>query len=131
MSSRQYAQGLFAALQGQKEAVVKDALRNFVRILDRDQALGRSSEIIDHFQEIWDGEQGLIAAEVTSARPLDKAARNLLVDYLKNKTEAQDIDLSEKIDASLLGGFLLRYGSQVLDGSLQNSLQSLKNKISN
>ncbi|MFA5184837.1 MAG: ATP synthase F1 subunit delta [Patescibacteria group bacterium] len=131
ISVRQYAQGLFAATSGASEAEVKTALKNFVLILDRDRVLGKAAEIIACFREIWEKEHGELAAELTSARELGAAAKELIVAYLKNKTQAKKVQLTEIIDKSLIGGFILNYESRVIDGSLKSSLASLKNKISN
>jgi F-type H+-transporting ATPase subunit delta len=131
ISVRQYAAALFAATSGKKEAEVKAALKNFVMILYRDRALSKAAEIISCFREIWDQANGELSVELASARVLDKATKELVITYLKDETKAQKVVLTENIDKSLLGGFVLRYDSRVIDGSLKNSLAELKNKISN
>ena len=131
ISTRQYAQSLFEATSGQNEAAVSAALKNFVLILSRDHVLNKAPEIIACFQEIWDQANGELKAEVAVARPLGKSSKDLIVEYLKSRTDAKKINLSEITDQSLVGGFVLRYDSKVIDGSLKNSLQELKNKISN
>lgn len=131
ISTRQYAQSLFEATSGQKEAALSAALKNFVFILNRDHVLNKAPEIIKCFQEIWDQASGEVAAEVTTARALGKSSQELVVNYLKSRTDAKKINLSSVIDKSLIGGFILRYESKVIDGSLKNSLATLKNKISN
>jgi len=54
----------------------------------------------------------------------------MVVDYLKVKTGAKKVILDEEIDKKLIGGFVLRYNSKVVDASLKTSLEDLKNKIS-
>ncbi|MFA5155020.1 MAG: F0F1 ATP synthase subunit delta [Patescibacteria group bacterium] len=131
ISARQYAAGLFAALEGQDAAGVKKVLKNFVERLARDRALSQAAAIIAAFQEIRDQAYGELSAELVSARDLGSAGKEMIIDYLKGRTRAKTVRLSEKTDPGLLGGFVLSYDSRVLDGSLRSSLASLKNKISN
>lgn len=131
ISIRQYAQSLFEATSGKDGKDLAAALKNFVVILNRDRVLNKAPEIIKCFQEIWDQANGEVAATVSTARALDKSSQELIVNYLKSRTDAKKINLSSVIDKSLIGGFILRYESKVIDGSLKNSLATLKNKISN
>jgi len=131
ISIRQYAQSLFEATSDKDGKALAAALKNFVVILNRDRVLNKASEIIKCFQEICDQATGEMAVEVTTARALNKSSQDLIVNYLKSRTDAKKINLSSIIDKSLIGGFILRYDSKVIDGSLKNSLVTLKNKISN
>lgn len=131
ISVQQYAASLFDSVSGKTEKEVKAALKNFVAILGKNRELNKEEAIIEAFNELWNREHGEVIATLTSARELGSAARETVVDYLKEKTAAKKITLNENIDKSLIGGFVLRYDNKVMDGSLKNSLASLKNKISN
>lgn len=131
ITAQQYAQGLYDSVAGKSEKETKAILKNFVALLGRNRELNKEAAIIKAFGEIWNKEHGEVAATLSSARELGPSARETVVGYLKAKTGASKILLEEEIDKDLLGGFVLRYGSKVLDGSLKNSLAGLKNKISN
>lgn len=129
ISVQQYARGLYDSVVGKSEKEAKAILNNFVAVLGRNRELNKEAAIIAAFTDIWNGEHGEIAATLSSARELGPVARETVVDYLKEKTAAKKIILEENIDKGLLGGFVLRYGSKVLDGSLKSSLESLKIKL--
>lgn len=131
ISVQQYAQSLFDSVAGKSEKEVKAILKSFVAILGRNRELNKEAAVVTAFLEIWNHEHGEVVATLESARELGLAARDTVLNYLKEKTGAKKIILNENIDKELIGGFVLRYGSKVLDGSLKNSLNSLKNKISN
>jgi F-type H+-transporting ATPase subunit delta len=126
ISVQQYARSLYDSVAGKSEKEVKVVLNNFVAVLGRNRELNKEAAIIAAFTDIWNSEHGEIAATLSSARELGPTARETVVDYLKEKTAAKKIILEENIDQDLLGGFVLRYGSKVLDGSLKSSLESLK-----
>lgn len=131
ISKQQYAQSLYEAISDKSNKEVKAVIASFVLILAQHHDLDRGAEIIENFQELWSLERGELVAELTSARRLEPTVRAAIINYLKNKTGASNIDLQEKIDVNLIGGFVLWYNNSVLDGSLRNSLTDLKNKISN
>ena len=130
ISVSQYARALFEMTSSCSEKELKKNLANFVLILNRDRALGKISEIIKSFNDIWSIEKGELSAELSSARDLGPATKDSIVEYLKNKTGAKKINLYEKSDTELIGGFILRYNSYIIDGSLKNTLNNLKNKSS-
>jgi len=130
-NAKQYARGLYEALVGQSSAEVKVVLKNFVALLGRRRELAKSEEILVRFSEIWNQEKGELDAELASARELGPTAKEAVVDYLKNKTGAKSVRLQESVQPELIGGFVLRYDGRIVDGSLLNNLQALKNKISN
>lgn len=131
ISVSRYARSLYDSVASKSEKEVKAALKNFVEILGRNRELNKAEEIISVFNEIWSKEHGELNAELTSARELGHTARDSVTDYLKKKTGANKIILSKNIDKKIIGGFVLRYDSKVVDGSIKTSLQDLKNKISN
>jgi F-type H+-transporting ATPase subunit delta len=131
ISARQYAESLYDSVAGKSEAEALKVIKSFVALLGRQRALPQAAAIMENFQEIWYRAQGELPVELLSARALSPESRNLLLDYLREKTGAAKINLQTKIEADLLGGFILRYQSRVVDGSLRSSLASLKSQISN
>lgn len=131
ISSRQYAQSLYESVASKSEKEIKVVLKNFVALLGKQRELGRAEEIISAFNEIWNKANSEIAATLTSARKLDATTKKMIVSYLEEKAGAKKIALTEEIDEKLIGGFVLKYGGKVIDGSLKTNLEDLKNKISN
>jgi F-type H+-transporting ATPase subunit delta len=66
---------------------------------------------------------------VTSAQPLTDTQRDLIAAKLKQVYNKEAI-LVEKVDASLLGGIILRIGDRVLDGSVLGKMESIKAAVS-
>lgn len=132
ISNEQYALSLFEALEG---VATKDdisaAIKRFIIILDRQGALKRTAGIIAQFGNIWDKNNQQVTAEIDSARPLDKVSKEVIINYLRSKVVMKNINLQENIRPELIGGFVLRYESRILDASLKKGLESLHHKISN
>ncbi len=131
ISSQQYAQSLFELIDDKSKPELEKLVHNLGLILVRQHDLGQAAEIIKNFQEIWDREHGELTAELLSARQLESVGKELIVSYLKERTGMTKINLQEKIQKDLQGGFVLRYQSRIVDGSLRSNLEKLKNKITN
>ena len=51
--------------------------------------------------------------------------KNTLIKKLKELTKAREIRLVITVDSSLIGGFLIKTNSKVLDFTIKNQLQNL------
>jgi F-type H+-transporting ATPase subunit delta len=48
---------------------------------------------------------------------------------LKTKEKLGEVELTEEIDESMIGGFILKYGDKMIDSSVSRSLGTLRNII--
>ncbi|MFA6416753.1 MAG: ATP synthase F1 subunit delta [Patescibacteria group bacterium] len=131
ISVSQYAAALFDLVADKSEKEAKTIIKSFVAVLGKNHDLNKADAISEAFNELWNKDHGEVEATLSSARELSAAIRETVATYLKQQTGAKKIILATEINPEIIGGFILRYGSKVLDGSLKNSLNSLKNKISN
>ena len=81
--------------------------------------------MIAGFRAILAERRGQATAHVTSAAPLSDAQTASLVDALK-KAVGCNIYVAAKVDASILGGLIVKVGSRMVDSSLKSKLQRLK-----
>ena len=63
--------------------------------------------------------------EVSTAFPFTNLQRNTLIKKLKDITNAREIRLVINVDSSLIGGFLIKTNSKVIDFTIKNQLQLL------
>ena len=129
ISARQYAQCLYELVSTESDDKVKEILPKFVVLLEKHQALNLAPAVISAFTEIWNREHGEVVAELTSARELKLEAKEMIVNYLKEKSGAKEVILDENVDKNILGGFVLKYNNKIVDASLRSSLAELKNQM--
>ena len=127
---KQYAQSLYEVLaEIESEADVKVALNNFVKLLSVRRSLNKAGKIIAEFEKIWNREQGIVEGELTSARELSAEIVKLLNCQIVKLLGAKEVNLKNQIDKNILGGFIVKVGDTIIDGSVKNQLQSLKNSL--
>ena len=81
--------------------------------------------ITKEFQKLYDLQFSVQQIKVSSAEKLNDAQRNELIGIVAAKTKKQ-IVLEEKIDESLIGGYVLTIGDTQIDTSIKKKLNNLK-----
>jgi F-type H+-transporting ATPase subunit delta len=66
-----------------------------------------------------------VLAEVTSTVELNEDQKNTVRERVKLMTSARAVEIETKIDPSLLGGVIIKIGSQIIDSSLQGQLRRI------
>lgn len=69
-------------------------------------------------------------AEVISAVPLTESEKSALISKLE-KTSGKKVSAHYSVDASLLGGIIVKSEDTVIDGSLRSKLGKVKEVIEN
>lgn len=101
---------------------------NFLKVLLQNQRLTELPEINRKLTDILDERAGMVAAIVTTARPVPGDIRQSLEQRLTTVTQKK-VRLNFKQDADLIGGLVTRIGSTVYDGSVRNQLQLMKERM--
>jgi F-type H+-transporting ATPase subunit delta len=78
------------------------------------------------FHLLYNAMQGIENAEVTTAVPIDESMRNQFVAAVRQMTGKAQVELKEKIDPDLIGGFVLRVGDKQVDDSVRSRLNDLR-----
>lgn len=87
-------------------------------------------EIATEFHHAYNVHKGVGEATVTTAVPLDKELRNEIEAIAKKVSNKVQLELHEKVDPEMIGGFVLKVGDQQVDASLKNKLNALKIQFS-
>jgi F-type H+-transporting ATPase subunit delta len=103
-------------------------LRDFVGLLGERGRIDHLPEIVAAYRGLLDEELGRARAQVRSAVPLTDGERRGLTERL-GRALGKQIILEERVDRTLLGGFVAQVGSLVLDGSLDAQLGRMRERL--
>jgi F-type H+-transporting ATPase subunit delta len=103
-------------------------LRNLLAVLISNDRIGQVKEVAAAYRRLLQEQLGIRQAEIVTARKLTAAERNSLVAEI-GKLAGSRIEASFKLDASILGGTVVRIGSTVYDGSMRGRLDRLKEAL--
>jgi F-type H+-transporting ATPase subunit delta len=97
---------------------------NFLGVLADNRRLNQLPAIIRAFRALAARQRGEVSAEVVSAHPLTDDQVEALKAQLRTRT-GRDVTLDRSVDPSLLGGLVVKIGSQMIDSSIKTRLNSL------
>jgi len=130
-SVKQYAQALFDLSQGKDEKEIAKVIKDFAKLLVEHNQVAKLDRIVSHFSLLWNRENSIVEAEIVSASELDKKVVRLLEEYVKEVSQAKDVNISSTEDKNILGGVVIKYGDNIFDASLRTRLNELKKDIKN
>lgn len=102
--------------------------QNLVKLLAANGRLGVLAVIADSYEKRKAEHQGTLDVAVISAYALKPAEEKKLSSALKAKL-GREIRITSEKDPALIGGFRLRAGDMVIDGSVAGQLQQLANEL--
>ncbi|WP_304232254.1 ATP synthase F1 subunit delta [Jiulongibacter sediminis] len=116
-----------------KKAILKNIFENRVNpvtysIFDVLTKKNRESLIYPisvEFQKLYDDLNQIERAVVTTVEPLNDAQRKEFLEIVKKAT-GKKVELEEKIDVNLIGGYVLKVGDTQIDTSIKKKINELK-----
>ena len=113
------------AIAATAKAMGLDSLStNMLGVLAANRRLDQIPAVIRAYSTLASDHRGEITAEVTSAHPLDDKQINALKAQLKKRV-GSDVSVSTAVDSSILGGLVVKIGSQMIDSSIKTRLNTL------
>ena len=97
---------------------------NFLGVLAQNRRLGQLPAVIRAFNLLAAAHRGETTAEVTSARPLNDDQIAAIKTNLKGRI-GRDVNVELSVDPAILGGLVVKVGSQMIDGSIRTKLNNL------
>ena len=104
-------------------------VRNLIAVLIDHRRLNFLLRIVEQFERELDRRMGLADAQISSARELGDGEKRTLEAEIAKLT-GKKVRAQYGLDASLLGGAVVRIGSTIYDGSVKGQLERIKEAIS-
>ena len=97
---------------------------NFLGVLAQNRRLGQLGAVVHAFDLLAAAHRGETTAQVTSAHPLSDDQVATLKSTLKTRV-GRDVADDLSVDPAILGGLVVKIGSQMIDGSIRTKLNTL------
>lgn len=85
--------------------------------------------IANEFHNAYNDHKGIGKGYITTTVPMDSEFRRSVEEIVKKLSDKKQIELVEKVDADLIGGFILNVGDRQIDASIKNKLKALSLKF--
>jgi F-type H+-transporting ATPase subunit delta len=108
---------------------IEHHVRNLVAVLIDHRRIQFLERITQQLVKELDARLGLAEAQITSARELGDSEKRALEAQIE-KVTGKKVRAHFGLDASLLGGAVVRVGSTIYDGSVKGQLEKIREAIS-
>lgn len=117
---------IFKSVFGGKISVTTSTFLDLIALKRRE---GYIDDIAYSFDEQYKAFKNITTAVISTAVPLDAATKSKIIDIVKKKATGE-VELIEKIDKSLIGGFILTVNDKQVDSSIKRKLNDLRKGFS-
>ena len=121
---KDYAVALYRTTRQLEGEPLTKAIKEFVLLLVKKRKFKQAKKITEEFLRYAKKEEGIVDVEITTARKLDKTVIAAIKEVFGKNVEA-----TEKIDETLLGGFIAKTEDKIFDASLKTQLNKLKQSL--
>ena len=101
----------------------------FLLVLVNRDRINLLESVIDSYLQLVYRLASIKMIEVSTAFAFTNKQKNMLIKKLKELTNAREIRLVITVDSSLIGGFLIKTNSRVVDFTVKNQLQKLASHL--
>jgi len=112
-----------------KQEGIERHVRNLIAVLIDHRRIQFLERITSQLEKELDSRMGFAEAQITSARELGDAEKRALESQIEKAT-GKKVRAQFGLDASLLGGAVVRVGSTIYDGSVKGQLEKIREAIS-
>lgn len=111
---------------------VADLMSRFVDLTITKNRIGLLPDILRSFETLYYERKGVSEVIVTSVVPLTEEIKERMTSMLREKLQLRDgVQITEVHDASILGGMIIETDGRLMDLSVRNRLNSIRNKFQN
>ena len=120
-TDREYEEILFNVVKDMSNEDLKKSIYEFVLLLAHDHKLSHGNHIVSEFIKIAEQKEGIDELELTTARPLTASLKETICNLF-----SKNVELTEKVDPSLIGGFIARTSDMIVNASIKGRLSKFK-----
>lgn len=92
---------------------------------------GNLPEIVAAFIASYKEHKNIHTIKLTTATPVSDAVKKSIIEQVKKSAGFQNVEVEEKVDANLIGGFVLQIGDQLVDASIAYDLRAIAKQFEN
>ncbi|MCU0417942.1 MAG: ATP synthase F1 subunit delta [Cytophagaceae bacterium] len=122
--------------EGKKQAIltqlfqgrIQDISLRLLLLMARKKREAIVKEIAQEFILLYQAKVGIVQAEVITVEPLTDSQRENFISMVRRDGQTR-VELTETINASIVGGFILKIGDKQVDQSIASKLTKLKQNL--
>lgn len=103
---------------------------SFIDLITKNKREYLLVEIAEAYLYLLKKHQQIVPVSIKSARKLEKETLDQILNKMKSHVEG-DFEVTEEVDESLIGGFIVRMDDKQIDASVLTQLNRMKQELAN
>ena len=117
------------------EAIIKSSVSpitsGFVTLLATKSRESNLPEIVNAFITSYKEKKNIQTIKLSTATEVGDATRQAIINQVKKSGNFEHVELEEKVDPDLIGGFVLQIGDKLVDASIAYDLKAISKQFEN
>lgn len=107
---------------------VSEATMAFLVFVVRKNRTANLRGISEAYLDLWRVERGIVRSDLVSYQPIDESAREMVTRLVGEYTGKQ-VELHDRTDARMLGGFKLEFNHNMYDARIRTKIRKLRREF--
>ena len=108
-----------------------DLTLRFVMLLITKNRESNLPEIIQAFMTQYKVHKNIQTVKLTTAVPVSDDVRSAIIAQVKKTANCEKVEVEEKVDPAIVGGFVLQVGDKLVDASIAYDLKEIARQFEN
>jgi F-type H+-transporting ATPase subunit delta len=110
---------------------ITEMTSGFINLLVAKNRESNLPEIITAFISQYKVNKNIHTVQLTTAVPISDSLKNVIVNQVKKSSGYENIEVEEKVDEGIIGGFVLQIGDKLVDASVAYDLREIARQFEN
>ena len=106
-----------------------ESTKSLINVLIDNKRIEALGDVAEGYVTLYNESKGVKIATVTTAVPISSELERQVLSKVEQITGSKNISLENKVDPSIIGGFVLRVGDLHYNASIANNLNKLKREF--
>jgi F-type H+-transporting ATPase subunit delta len=118
-------QNILSAVLGEKINVIT---LKFLDLIIKNKRELHIKDIFRNFIDLYKKHKGIKTVTLTTAYSVDESTKQFIINSIK-KSQTETIELFDKVNPEIIGGFILKIEDQLFDSSVSSKLLKIKRSL--
>jgi F-type H+-transporting ATPase subunit delta len=126
ISINNLARAIYESSKNKDGAELDAVSKKIINLILKKHLMSRSKEILNKLEKLVDKNEEVVRVTVSSRAKLEKGITDEIEDFIKKRYKAKNTVLEFNVNPKLLGGIKLEVEDEVIDMTLKNKVNRLK-----
>ena len=104
---------------------------SFITLLIKKGRESNLPEIANAFIQQYEEHKNIHIVKLTTATPLSSSTKEAIIQQVKKSAGYENIEIEEKVNEDIIGGFVLQIGDKLVDASIAYDLKAIAKQFRN